>query len=613
MIRKKNILFQFLSFSLIFFFFSMMDSGAQVKKTTVLENKTVPVIGTQPANQSVDAGKPAAFAVVATGNPEPTYQWQVSTNNGSSWANVSNSNPYSGATTNKLAITNAAATFNNYQYRCAVKNSEGTVNSIAAKLTVKSTTNSGVLESTKAAKELQVKVGMPTINTQPANQTVDAGKPAAFTVVAVGTPTPTYQWQVSTNNGSSWANVSNSNPYSGATTNKLAITNAAASFNNYQYRCAVKNSVGTVNSIAAKLTVTSTAATVVERQAVVDKLDAKKEAAAAKTGPPKITTQPGNVTVKISQAATFTVTATGDPAPTYMWSYAIIGTTNWQTANVILHRYTGLPLTTSGFNSNKLTFTPVGDNGLNGYKFRCEVKNSNGTVTSNAATLIVIARPGFTTHPSNQSVDVGKTTTFTIVSYTDPLGYPVGYPTPTYQWQVSTNNGSSWSNVSNSGAYSGATTNKLTITNVTSSLNNYQYRCVATNPAGSTESNTARLTVKSSAPSSGKLTLTFMRTNMTDCYHSMNGWKTSYSQTQTAFDTKITTIKNTSKYQIILSEASCSGGKAVMKNTVTLAAGASTSVFNGRTDTGIFFHTPGPMTDGYPPEGYPSIEVNWSK
>ena len=46
----------------------------------------------------------------------------------------------------------------------------------------------------------------------------------------------------------------------------------------------------------------------------------------------------------------------------------------------------------------------------------------------------------------------------------------------TYQWQQS--NGAGWSNLSNLGNYSGATSDSLVIIGVTSTMNNYGYRCI---------------------------------------------------------------------------------------------------------------------------------------
>ena len=49
----------------------------------------------------------------------------------------------------------------------------------------------------------------------------------------------------------------------------------------------------------------------------------------------------------------------------------------------------------------------------------------------------------------------------------------------TYQWQQNT--GSGFVNLSNSGPYSGVTTNVLTVTGVTSAMGTYHYRCLVTN------------------------------------------------------------------------------------------------------------------------------------
>jgi hypothetical protein len=46
------------------------------------------VIGTQPLPQAVCAGSDASFSIAATGT-DLTYQWQVSTDNGVSFTNIS--------------------------------------------------------------------------------------------------------------------------------------------------------------------------------------------------------------------------------------------------------------------------------------------------------------------------------------------------------------------------------------------------------------------------------------------------------------------------------------------------------------------------------------------
>jgi len=100
--------------------------------------------------------------------------------------------------------------------------------------------------------------GTITIGTNPASVSGAAATyTGTFTVAATASPTASlsYNWQVSTNSGSTWANASGG-VYSGNTTATLTLTSAAkATYNNYQYRCQV--------SATGYTTVTSTAATLV--------------------------------------------------------------------------------------------------------------------------------------------------------------------------------------------------------------------------------------------------------------------------------------------------------------------------------------------------------------
>ncbi|HTQ30001.1 MAG TPA: chondroitinase-B domain-containing protein [Opitutaceae bacterium] len=90
------------------------------------------------------------------------------------------------------------------------------------------------------------------------------------------------------------------------------------------------------------------------------------------------------------------------------------------------------------------------------------------------------------TQPSNETVATGHSVSI--------LASATGTPAPTYQWQVSTDGGNTWTNLTNGGSYSGATTSTLTISG-TSNLTGNEYRYVATNSAGSTASNAFTLTV----------------------------------------------------------------------------------------------------------------------
>ncbi len=88
----------------------------------------------------------------------------------------------------------------------------------------------------------------PTITTQPQDVEVKENETATFTVEATGTDL-SYQWRQSTDNGSSWTDITgetNATYTTGKTTMDMSGT---------QYRCVVKNSIDEVTSDAALLTV----------------------------------------------------------------------------------------------------------------------------------------------------------------------------------------------------------------------------------------------------------------------------------------------------------------------------------------------------------------------
>ena len=87
----------------------------------------------------------------------------------------------------------------------------------------------------------------PSITTQPSNQSVTVGSTATFSVVATGTTPLTYQWQKGTT------------PITGATAASYTTAATTSSDNGAQFEVAVTNSVGSITSNAATLTVTTVA------------------------------------------------------------------------------------------------------------------------------------------------------------------------------------------------------------------------------------------------------------------------------------------------------------------------------------------------------------------
>jgi hypothetical protein len=101
-----------------------------------------------------------------------------------------------------------------------------------------------------------------------------------------------------------------------------------------------------------------------------------------------------------------------------------------------------------------------------------DVSNTNFTIN---------APPAITSQPANVSAEWGDDVSFS-VSFT-------GSPTPSVQWQISTDGGGNYNNIPN------ATNSTLNLTCVTLDMSNYRYRAVLTNVCGSLNSDEAILTV----------------------------------------------------------------------------------------------------------------------
>src|SRR5580704_16637381 len=177
---------------------------------------TAPAITTQPASQTVGVGQAATFVVVANGSTPLSYQWQK---NGVS---------ISGATSSSYTTPAAASADNAARFTVVVSNSVGTATSNAAILTVTSAQQGN---------------GAPQITMQPASQTVTAGQSATFTVAATGSPTLAYQWQ------------KNSVNIAGATSAVYSTPVTATSDSGEMFDVVVSNSIGSVTSVSASLTV----------------------------------------------------------------------------------------------------------------------------------------------------------------------------------------------------------------------------------------------------------------------------------------------------------------------------------------------------------------------
>lgn len=442
-----------------------------------------PKITTQPSAVTADSGATVSFKVAASGG-NLRYQWQYRTSSSGSWTNSG----YSSATKATLSFT-AAEKYNGYQYRCVVKNLAGSATSNTVTLTVK---------------------GKPRITTQPTSKDVAIDETAKFTVKAAGVSL-TYQWQYRTSSTGSWAN-------SGFTGNKTATLTVPGQtkYSGYQYRCRVKNSYGTVYSNAATLTVgkpiikqqpvtaTVSSGSTAEFSVTVrgggltfqwyyrtlpsgswKKVDVsnastyqmltsvlqvnasssthghqyrcviKNKYGSATTNAvtllvkngPTITTQPSSKTVYSGQTAKFTVAAAGSNR-TYQWYYRASSSDSWKVSS-----FTG---------AKTATLSVPAQTKYNGYQYMCRVKNSYGSIYTNAVKLTVNPIT-ITTQPTSKSLYIGEQVNFTVKANGSNLKY---------QWQYRTSSSGTWTN----STFSTATKATLSFT-AQAKHDGYQYRC----------------------------------------------------------------------------------------------------------------------------------------
>ena len=291
--------------------------------------------------------------------------------------------------------------------------------------------------ATNTSASILITVGAATvITTQPANFGLCANAGGTVSVAATGSNL-SYQWQVSTDGGSTWANVSGV-VYSTATTNALTLSNVPASYNNYQYRCLITGSCNppSIASNAATMTVNSA---------------------------PVITTQTVDNTVCEGGSASYPITFSAGGTLTYQWS---LGGANL-TDNAIY----------SGSLTSTLSLTGIPKT-YNGNQYKCTASYLGCTTTSSTfGNLTVNPQAAVATQPTTPAAVCSGSNVVNITNLTATAG-------ATFQWQENT--GSGWANLSNGGVYSNVNTASLRLTNITSTYNGYQYRAVVTNTCNPT-------------------------------------------------------------------------------------------------------------------------------
>lgn len=458
------------------------------------------VVGGTP-NQYVSEGDAVTFTFTATSADPPVGQLQRSDDHGITWTDVVGS-----ATTSVDGGSSVVHTFTvdgtsaNSGYRVLWANASATATSFTA----------------------YAMTTAPVIRQQPTDQiTAYPSGLVHFSGVAVGFTS--WQWQMSVDEGVTWANVSSlTNPITPALETNPGVANDRA-----RYRVTYTNPHGSTTSDGlARVRVRS---------------------------PLVITRQPTLQTGPVGSTVTYSFATKGYPDPSVQWRYCPLGACQSTpigtapTLNVVvpagypnflsygarlsntygtvdtalagigpdiapivtgpssLSKRAGTSQTWSptysladsyqwqrsddagvtwadipGATAATYTVNPVVPS-LDGTRWRVLATNQYGTTSSNPATLTVLDSVGITTQPVDRTAGPGMSATFTSVA--------TGTPTPTVHWQRSADGGATWTDIS------GATTGSYTLTSAAIGDDGARFRAVYTNAYGSFPTNGALLTV----------------------------------------------------------------------------------------------------------------------
>ena len=457
------------------------------------------------ANGVACLGQSTTLHVEVSGN-NLNYQWQINT--GSGFVNVTDNGVYSGANTSTLALSMVDASMANDIFQCVVTATDNCGN-----------------PSSVTSNQVALAPGQPVVvSSSPVDVEACFGTSASFSINASGTGLR-YQWQVSTDGGATFTNQ----PF--ATASVLNLNNVSIADNGKQYRVIITGSCTTITTNAATLTVadkaiitsqplaqTTCAGSAATINATVTGMNLsyqwqvsvdggtsfnKVNGATAATlqlantiaamngyqyrlvvsggcGPdvtsdvvtltvnrlPAITAQPSPVSICQGSNASFFINTTGTAA-TFQWEESADSGATWTALQ--------------GQTNATLNLTAV-SYARNNHQFRCVI---NGTcspaVTSNAVALTVNSVAAITGQPHDTTVCAGNNVSFSATANNTGL---------VYQWQQSTNNGVSWTNIN------GANAAVYSVSNPTTAMNGTVYRLMASGQCGSAAaSESAVLTV----------------------------------------------------------------------------------------------------------------------
>ncbi|XP_076098442.1 hemicentin-1-like isoform X7 [Mytilus galloprovincialis] len=431
--------------------FATNSVGTGQSTTTQLSvTGTVPTVQVQQPSYSVTTGNTVTLVCTVSSNLAVTdVYWQRNVGGSiSQIRSTTNTNKYSGSTTSTPSLTISNADQNDVAtYTCFATNSVGTGQSTTTQLSV-----------TGTAPTVQVQ--------QPSYSVTTGGSVTLVCTVTSNLAVTDVYWQ--RNIGGSISQIrstTNTNKYSGSTTNTPSLTISNADQNDVAtYTCFATNSVGTGQSTTTQLSVTGTI--------------------------PTVTVQQPSYSVTTGNTVTLVCTVSSNLAVNDVyWQRNIGGAITQIRSTTNTNKYSGSTTSTPS-----LTISNADQNDVATYT--CFATNSVGTGQSTTTQLSVTGTiPTVTVQQPSYSVTTGNTVTL-VCTVSSNLAVNDVY------WQR--NIGGAITQIrstTNTNKYSGITigTPSLTIFNADQS-DVATYTCFATNSVGTGQSSTTTLSVTGTVP-----------------------------------------------------------------------------------------------------------------
>ena len=458
-------------------------------------------ITSAPTSVSIVCGANASFTVAAAGSL-PTYSWQYRTSSSGIWQTVTNGGIYSGATTATLSLTNIPQTYSGYQYRALV------------------TGACSAVDFTSPPATLTVNAIVPTVT--PASATICAGSVQQLTLTNTlgNTDLINEGFNSITPLPAGWFTQNNSSPvgttgwFQGSSAtfpSQSGVPTAyiAANFNNTTGNNTISNWLLTPAVSIKNGDVLKFYTRTVSAPAFADRLEVRMSTSGASTNVGATNTSVGDFTnLLLTVNPTLITTGAGSYPNTWtQFTATVSGVTGTVTGRFAFRYfvtsggpggansdYIGIDevvYTSTGgsaqgvwsgpagtiFTDNLGTVPYVSGTPITTVYVKPTATTNNYTVnfttltpcTSATTTVPVnVSNPatGLVVTPSTRAVCLGGSTTF-VASTTG--GNPIAY-----QWQVSTDGGLTYNNIT------GATSSTLTVSSVTQSMSGNRYRFVVT-------------------------------------------------------------------------------------------------------------------------------------